>query len=479
VEVIARLATYTVGTNPALADMTFTYLGTATTPDRWTATPTAEWALVTDIRRFGARAIKCTVVAGTAGNRYIVPFRKVAGDDIQVSKNTKYTFSAFVKTEGALTGGNLRLAVSRTGSDTDFITPDVASPIVTNTSAFPDGWQRITMTFTTEAIETVRPMLLYTRNSGVNEAFYTDAWKIEEGTVATAWTPGFIGTPVVLDANGIQVDGSAGGILRLRGILGGARDTVELGQNGLLIGGDVEVFSDLANELRLGAGDSLYVPSEVRLGSTKDVAWTRGAANRMDLAAGDTLRLQTDGNGLDFVNGRIRGAGTSFPGSPATDDLYYRTDRDMWYGYDGTRWLSQEYQVQMMATVAFPIAATSLVGRWTPAGLVGAGGAADIWLVSFDITFFVNAGGTALGASHKWDGTLDKVPDGSGTPTVISTASSIASGASAVWRHTGPHAIGALLNNGTTHVTIQFTETKTGTPGALHVGPILTYRLVG
>lgn len=33
-------------------------------------------------------------------------------------------------------------------------------------------------------------------------------------------------------------------------------------------------------------------------------------------------------------------SGTAFPSSPATDDLFYRTDRRVEYFWDGTRWLS-------------------------------------------------------------------------------------------------------------------------------------------
>jgi hypothetical protein len=39
--------------------------------------------------------------------------------------------------------------------------------------------------------------------------------------------------------------------------------------------------------------------------------------------------------------------GTSFPGSPANNDKYFRTDRDLLYFYDGTRWLTvHEYDVR-------------------------------------------------------------------------------------------------------------------------------------
>src|SRR5690242_7883896 len=49
------------------------------------------------------------------------------------------------------------------------------------------------------------------------------------------------------------------------------------------------------------------------------------------------------GSFLGLSNGSLAYlAGSSFPGSPATNDLYYRTDRAKLYYYDGTRWLTVE-----------------------------------------------------------------------------------------------------------------------------------------
>lgn len=48
------------------------------------------------------------------------------------------------------------------------------------------------------------------------------------------------------------------------------------------------------------------------------------------------------------------GTGTSFPGSPSTNDIFFRTDRATMYYYDGTRWLSvQEYAAPMQAYNTF------------------------------------------------------------------------------------------------------------------------------
>jgi hypothetical protein len=75
-----------------------------------------------------------------------------------------------------------------------------------------------------------------------------DAMKLEESTVATPWSPAAIGA-VVIDAGGVQVDGTRGGILRYKGSTGGARDTVEGYQKGLLLGGDTELISPSVGNL--------------------------------------------------------------------------------------------------------------------------------------------------------------------------------------------------------------------------------------
>lgn len=49
-------------------------------------------------------------------------------------------------------------------------------------------------------------------------------------------------------------------------------------------------------------------------------------------------------------------SGTSFPGSPSSGDRFYRTDRNIEYFYDGTRWLSTQ-----LFTAGYPynVAATT------------------------------------------------------------------------------------------------------------------------
>jgi hypothetical protein len=250
-QVLVRLCTRAEGTDPALTDMTFTYLGAASTPDRWTLVgPAGEWSLDPAVRRYGSQSLRCQVIGATTGNRYIIPWRKTTGDDIPVLPETTYTFSAFVKTDGLMTGGALSLYIFQAGSTS--VSRVRSSPVVYDTTGLGnDGWLRISCRYTTAPGETaVRPMIHYNRLTANNETFWIDGAKFEEGTVASAWTPGFVGEPTVLDANGIVVDAFSGGIFRLRGSTGTARDSIELGPHGLLFT-DTELYSKNAAALWL------------------------------------------------------------------------------------------------------------------------------------------------------------------------------------------------------------------------------------
>jgi hypothetical protein len=248
-QIMVRLSTSVVGTNPTLADMTFTYLGSSSQPDRWVFSPSNEWALDPAQRRYGSQSLKCTINPATSGDRHAYPYRKTVGDEVPVIPGTTRTFSAYIKTNGILSGGSVYIEVMRQGG----ITQIGQTVAVTDTSAYPDGWQRLQMTYVVpEGVTFVRPQVTYVRTSGVAESFWIDGAMDEEGTVASQWQPGFVGDPVILDSNGVVVDAASGGIFRLRGSDGGSRDQIELGLRGLLFGGDMEVRSPAQGEVLLG-----------------------------------------------------------------------------------------------------------------------------------------------------------------------------------------------------------------------------------
>lgn len=174
---------------------------------------------------------------------------------------------------------------------------------------------------------------------------------------------------------------------------------------------------------------------------------------------------------LAMLNGALAwNAGTSFPGSPATNDRYFRTDLGMEFYYDGTRWLSTQLGQLIVSphdgTSDTPISSTS--GGWR--GVVPVWAGSDIWLVSTQTWFFVN-GGTALSGSHKWVGVLTKEPANTTLDTI-----SIDSGASSTYRRSTKVDIGAAL--GSTNFTFALTWTKTGTPGTLFTSTVVSFRYI-
>jgi hypothetical protein len=303
---------------PALADMTFRYLGAATQPDQWTFVPSAEWTLDSSVRRYGSQALRCAVQSGVSGNRYIYPYRQTPGDDVPVLPSTTYTLSAWVKTQGTLVGGYLTVRIFAAGS---LSIQRAASATITNSASAPgsqDGWARLTVTYTTGAGETaIRPMVHYNRTAASSDVFWVDAVKLEEGSVATPWLPGMVGDPVVLDSNGLIIDGSAGGIMRLRGTDGGSRSTIALGPSGLVFASDTEVYSHRLGGLVItkggGTDNEIYFPPQ-----TNDPGRIIHTENNN--VAGLLLSASDDRGSTDYI------AFGSHPAGTWSEALRVRTD---------------------------------------------------------------------------------------------------------------------------------------------------------
>ena len=186
-----------------------------------------------------------------------------------------------------------------------------------------------------------------------------------------------------------------------------------------------------------------------------------------------------DGTGAYSVpagSGAGTPAGTSFPGSPSTNDLFFRTDLSYLFFYDGTRWLSQQ---QFVVSIPDRVGGTNLGGvSATTARVLRTGapplqGTSDIYIQGWRINYFVS-GGTALSASHKWVVTLNKL-DSALSATAVSTIT-IDGGTSSIFREdtTAPN----VLLTRATYLVLEVDCTKTGTPGNLIFDSKLAYRLV-
>ena len=158
--------------------------------------------------------------------------------------------------------------------------------------------------------------------------------------------------------------------------------------------------------------------------------------------------------------------GTSFPVSPTTGDRYYRTDRNLEYYYDGTRWLTTTlYKDTFEISTPQGLATTGLcwTGVWT--------GDYDQYLVDLYASTFVAT--TNTGANY-WS--IDLVSKNAGASSASLGAFNTSADSPNIWT-VKQVAVNALL--GTTEDALQITNTKVSSPGTLYASFGITYRLVG
>jgi hypothetical protein len=161
-------------------------------------------------------------------------------------------------------------------------------------------------------------------------------------------------------------------------------------------------------------------------------------------------------------------SGSSFPGSPSSGDLFYRSDLHLEFFYDGTRWLSlSQYTatLQRIGDQAEPASASKTGGFYVMALLEA------IYVETLICAFYIATGGSALSASHSWAFVLKK---DTSTGTTISTIT-IDSGVSNDWRASSAAVNAALAS---TDRLLVMNITKTGTPGNLYLWPRIVYRLI-
>lgn len=159
-------------------------------------------------------------------------------------------------------------------------------------------------------------------------------------------------------------------------------------------------------------------------------------------------------------------SGTSFPGSPSTNDRYFRNDLGIEFFFDGTRWLSTTLYHDPFSvgdgTIPFTNSGIAAL-RWAAWS-----GDYDIWLVKHHIWTYV---GSQNNGSNYWSADLQKAPAGTSVRSFTTAADTVSTYTS----HSA--AIGALL--GTTQLGLNVVITKTANPGVLYLGSSIAYRIVG
>jgi len=217
-------------TSPKVNDLTISYSSNVLVADNWTMASQASIDLATFV--YGTQSLKHTDNGSAAISKQVV----------EVTPNTDYVLSARMKNIGS--ANRIRLV--------DPVTGDV---LATVTATSDTDWVRYSTPVWNSGSATSVEVQAYS-SSASGQAWW-DAFKLEASLVVTPWSPGFLGQAVTLDAGGIGIDGQVGGVFRLRGSSGGARDVIKLGSHGLQFGGDMDVYSDYVGRL-LGHDGTRY-----------------------------------------------------------------------------------------------------------------------------------------------------------------------------------------------------------------------------
>lgn len=236
---------------------------------------------------------------------------------------------------------------------------------------------------------------------------------------------------------------------------------------------------DAGVETLMSGGSGGAVATDAIWDAKGDLAGGTGANTAAKLTVGTNGTILTadsgETTGMKWAAAGSGGiaSGTSFPGSPSDNDIFYRSDRDILYFYNGTRWLTVNLYMHPMtwigeAAAVFPQSAAQTPFR-TP---VPFGNAYDVWLESM---VWLSRVITTNNGSQYWTVALAKLTI-AGASTTIVTGDTSADTAGQFPVHTTT--INALL--GTSHTMLDINTAKVTTPGNLAALEVhLLYRLVG
>lgn len=204
-----------------------------------------------------------------------------------------------------------------------------------------------------------------------------------------------------------------------------------------------------------GVGGSLTVQDE---GSPLSTAATTLNFTGAGVTASGTGATKT----ITIPSGGIS-SGTSNPGGPSNNDLFYRTDLDLFIFYDGTRWLTVTLYEHFL-------------GQWNNRTTADSSNTA-VWAADFD-QYLVDFRGVMLTAASSsgtayWQ--LDLyTPDGTTLGSAVATFNNQSATNNSYDRKKAT--IGALLGTGKDGFVLDLV--KVTTPGAFYGGAMVTYRLV-
>lgn len=289
-------------TSPSIDSITLKWSTLVPTPYFWTLSAGA--VVESGQFLFGTQCLKVSNNGATNQHAYY--------DLDGLQQNTDYVLSGYVKTTGGNANPAIRLfpyatssggLVSSTGTEGTepfggaYILPpnsnaNASGPITQAT----DGWERIWVKWNSGTRTQVRVYIGTLGSGGTNGAVARfDALKLEASKTINPWSPGFVGEAITLDAGGLQVDASKGGIFRVK-TSGGA--TLLPNSAGLDVQADQ---TDQYSAIRFTDQGAARVILDYGTGSTDDfrLLTATGSAG----AESTTTRLQMDVANADLEVG--------------------------------------------------------------------------------------------------------------------------------------------------------------------------------
>lgn len=160
--------------------------------------------------------------------------------------------------------------------------------------------------------------------------------------------------------------------------------------------------------------------------------------------------------------GSLTMGGTAFPGSPATGQIFYRTDLDLLCNYDGTRWLTVN-RYEQSVWVYNQSSGTNL-SMMMPQAYA-------IYYTRYNFSTYVD---TTLDGSNYFSVAINSRTRTESGTTALLAATSLASDGADTWVNRAAALNTAPANYGM----LDFTITKTGSPGGLDIFAGITYRYI-